>query len=311
MFHAIQAWLARLLQPVKVWLFRAFYRFSNARVGRTHASGGPTTNLQIPVPGTSIKARLYSNALGANKPLIVFFHGGGWVIGDLETHDPFCQALCAATGCSVIAVDYRLAPEHTFPAALDDCLAAIGWAADHVTELGANNSRLLLAGDSAGGNLATCACLEVDPACREKIVGQVLIYPATDHYSAGFASYVEKATGQTLTTAIIRWFWDSYLGDLPAQAPAAQRAFPMRSTKTASLPPTLLVTAENDPLRDEGKAYAIKLQEQGVAVSYHHFANAEHGFACSEGPHADFHGFIQQLNAWLAGLEYHIEESQT
>ncbi len=300
MMNALRAWLSRLFQVIKVLAFRAYYRFSNAWAWRGHTSAGPFTDLQIPAGDTTIRARLYNNALGGQKPLIVYIHGGGWVIGDLETHHPFCRVLSATSGCSVIALDYRLAPEHPFPAAQDDCLAATRWIAQHAAELGTSNKRLVIAGDSAGGNLATCTCLEIDSASREKIAGQVLIYPAVDHYSAGFDSYVERATGQVLTTGVMQWFWDTYLGGLPAQAPEVQRAFPLHASALTSLPPTLLVTAEKDPLRDEGRAYAEKLQLAGVPVSCHHVANAAHGFACSEGPQADFRGFMHQLTTWLA-----------
>jgi acetyl esterase len=303
MKHTLRAWLFGLWQVIKVRAFRVYYRISNALAWRGHAQHGPSSDLHIPVGGADIGARLYGNALGATKPLIVYIHGGGWVIGDLETHHPFCQALSAATGCSVIALDYRLAPEHTFPAAQDDCLAAIRWIAQHARKLGTSNNHLVIAGDSAGGNLATCACLELDPASREKISGQVLIYPATDHYNAGFGSYLERARGQTLTAGIMHWFWDTYLGGLSDQALDAQRAFPLRSSLLASSPPTLLVTAHKDPLRDEGKAYAAKLELAGVPVSCHHFANAEHGFACSRGPDAEFRSFMHQLNTWLAQLD--------
>jgi acetyl esterase len=303
MIRALTSRLSRLWQAVKVWGFRRYYRFSSAWAWRRHGRHGPFTDLQIPLGATRIKARLYPNALGATKPLIVYMHGGGWVIGDLESHHPFCQALTAATGCTVIALDYRLAPEHRFPAAQDDCLQATRWIGEHARELGPNGGKLLIAGDSAGGNLAACACLEAEPAIRAGIVGQVLIYPVTDYYTAGFASYVEKATGQMLTASLMHWFWDSYLGKLSAQAEAAQRAFPLRSSGLASLPPTLLVTAENDPLRDEGKAYAEQLRQAGVAVTTHHFASAEHGFACSQGPGPDFQAFMTQLTAWLDQLD--------
>ena len=303
MTHTLISWLAGLVQAIKVWITRIYYRASNAWAWRNNTYPGPFTDLEIPVGDTCITGRLYNNALGSARPLIVYIHGGGWVIGDLETHHAFCQNLSQASGCSVLALGYRLAPEHPFPAAPDDCLAATRWIARHVAQLGCNNQRLVIAGDSAGGNLTTCTCLELDPASREKVAGEVLIYPATDHYSAGFRSYVERAKGQALTANITIWFWDTYLGDLSAEAPAAARAFPLRSTKLASLPPTLLVTAEKDPLRDEGKAYAEALQAQGVAVNYAHYASAQHGFACSEGPHADFRRFMKQLTDWLSELD--------
>jgi len=303
MMHTFRRWLAGLWQALKVLGLRRYYRFSSARAWRGHTGSGPFTNLRIPLDSSGVSARLYDNPLGGQKPLIVYFHGGGWVVGDLETHQPFCQVLSQASGCSVIALDYRLAPEHIFPAALDDCLGATRWIAQNTAVLGTNNTRLVIAGDSAGGNLATCTCLEMDWACRERIAGQALIYPATDHYSGGFASYIERATGQVLTTRLMQWFWDTYLGGQSAQAPAVQRAFPLRSSRLASLPPTLLVTAQNDPLRDEGRAYGDKLRLAGVPVSSHHFATAAHGFACSEGPHADFRGFMQHFTTWLAQLD--------
>lgn len=267
-------------------------------------------NLSIPGPAGQIPVRHYRPAGAGPAPLLVFYHGGGWVIGDLASHHPFCEALSEATGCSVIALDYRLAPEHPFPAAQDDCLAATHWIAGHSSRLGPNDGRLVLAGDSAGGNLAVCTCLALDAATRKHILGQVLIYPATDHYSAGFDSYVEKARGQLLTAAVVTWFWDTYLAGLPPDAPAAQRAFPRRSPNTGTLPPTLLVTAENDPLRDEGRAYAGQLGEAGVQVRFHHFDNAAHGFACSEGRSTHVQLFISQLTSWLSGLDKPIEERQ-
>ena len=302
MLHALTAWLARVVQTLRVWGFRKYYRVSNALSWRGQAIPVSHTALDIPLPGSGIRARHYPNQRGGTKPLIVYFHGGGWVIGDLATHHPFCQALSETSGCTIIAIDYRLAPEHPFPAAQDDCVAATRWISGRVRELGPCNGQLVIAGDSAGGNLATCTCLEADDTTRRNIVGELLIYPATDHYSAGFGSYIEKATGQTLTTGIMQWFWDTYLGGRSASDPACQRAFPLRSAGMASLPPTLLVTAENDPLRDEGRAYAEKLRQAGVAVTYQHFAGAEHGFACSHGPSEDHRVFMTLCSDWLEQL---------
>lgn len=300
MLHTIKTWLLKPWQAIKVWGFRKYYLLSNAMGWRGKFSDAPWRGLRIPVTG--LEARLYESGAGGDRPLIVYFHGGGWVIGDLRTHHPFCQALRQASGCSVIAIDYHLAPEHPFPAAQDDALAATRWIAEHMGELGANNARIVIAGDSAGGHLATCTCLEADGNTREKIIGEALIYPAVDHYTAGFGSYIEKATGQTLTTGILQWFWNTYLGDASHDNPGTQRAFPLRSDGLGSLPPTLLVTAENDPLRDEGLAYADKLREAGVPVKYRHFGAAEHGFACSHGPTADFHAFMNEFGDWLNQL---------
>lgn len=292
-----------MLQAIKVWLFRCYYSFISFWAWRRGSRKIAHRPLTISTGSTPLRARLYANEQGATKPLIVYFHGGGWVIGNLANYQPVCQELSNSTGHSVIAIEYRLAPEHPFPAAPDDCLAATRNLATRAGELAPCNGRLVIAGDSAGANLATCTCLDIDGGARESIVGELLIYPATDHYMAGFGSYVEKASSQALTTGLMHWFWDTYLADLPAEAPAAQRAFPQRSGELSSLPPTFLVTAENDPLRDEGKAYAGQLQQAGVPVSYHHFDNADHGFACSEGPTADFRLLMAQITAWLEQLK--------
>ncbi len=303
MLEAIVAWFGALLQTIKVWTLRHYYRFTSAWSWRGQHREIPHCEWQIPTVDRVIPARLYSNEQGAGKPLIIYIHGGGWVIGDLESHHPFCLALSEVTGCSVIALDYRLAPEHPFPAGQDDCLAATRWLCDNAARSTPCNGRLLVAGDSAGGNLAAATCLELTPSQRENIIGQVLIYPVTDHHSAGFGSYAEKAEGQMLTASLMAWFWDTYLGAHAESEPAAQRAFPRRSPGLASLPPTLLITAENDPLRDEGRFFAEQLQQAGVPVTYHHFLGADHGFACSNGPSEDFKLFTGQLADWLARLD--------
>ena len=291
-----------MFQSVKVWGFRKYYTVVSFLAWRGHRREPAYSELTLTSGPTPLRARLYPNERGAGKPLIVYLHGGGWVIGDLKNYQPFCQELSHITGHSVVALEYRLAPEHPFPAAPDDCLAATRELAARANELAPCNGRLVIAGDSAGGNLATSTCLEIDGDARNSIVGELLIYPATDHYTAGFGSYVEKATGHRLTAGLMHWFWDTCLADLPATSPEAQRAFPLRSTALASLPPTLLVTAEDDPLRDEGLAYAEKLREAGVAVNYHHFDRAEHGFACTGGPGPDFNLLMAQINSWLAQL---------
>jgi len=292
----------RIWQAIKVWVLRRYYRFVSAGHWRGHRSSTCGAALDIPGPAGPIHARLYRGARSAEHPLIVFFHGGGWVIGDLDTHDPFCRVLCERTGSTVIAIDYRRAPEHPYPAAADDCLAAVRWVADHVGDFGPTDHELVVAGDSAGGNLAACTCLALDESTRGRVVGEVLIYPAADHYSAGYGSYVEKATGQLLTSKLMFWFWDTYLDKLARQPEQAQRAFPLRSERLGSLPPTFLVTAENDPLRDEGRVCADRLAEAGVPVTYRHFGLAAHGFACSEGPTADFEAMMSDLAAWIGGL---------
>jgi acetyl esterase len=291
-----------MLQTLKVWAFRKYYRFISAGGWRGYHSAIHWGALEMPSPAGPVHGRIYNSTAGADKPVIVYFHGGGWVIGDLDTHHPFCQALSQRCDCTVIAVDYRLAPEYPFPAAPDDCLAAVAWISDHLDDFGPSNGQLVIAGDSAGGNLAVCTCLGLDDATREKIAGAMVIYPVVDHYSAGFPSYVERATGQKLTSNIMHWFWDTYLAGIDPRGPEAARAFPLQAGNLASLPATLLVTAEYDPLRDEGKAFSDRLRETGVNVHYRHFPDAAHGFACSEGPCKDHRALLDDVADWLAGL---------
>ena len=292
-----------MLQPLKVWATRKYYRFISNRGWKGHISETPYIELRIPGLAGSIPARVYAGDTTADKPLIVYFHGGGWVIGDLRTHNAYCHTLRQRSGCSVIAVDYRLAPEHPFPAAAEDGLEATRWIAEHVDQLGPSNGKLIIAGDSAGANLATTTCLELDAVSREKVVGEIVKYPVVDHYSAARPSYTQRARGQALTRNLMIWFWDTYLGDCAADNPVAKRAMPLHAENLATLPPTFLITAEYDPLRDEGIAFAQKLQQAGVALRYRHFDTAAHGFACSEGPNDTFMAFMDDLVDWLQQLD--------
>jgi len=226
-----------------------------------------------------IAARLYrpqgvpaSTAL----PGLVFFHGGGWVIGDLETHDVLCRQLTAGAGISVVNVDYRLAPEHKFPAALDDAWAATKWVAAHAAELGIDAGRLAVGGDSAGGNLAAVVALLARDAGAPPVALQVLIYPVCD-VGAESKSYADFADGFMLTRDSMRWFIDHYLS---AKRDAADwRVSPLRAPSLAGLAPALVVTAGFDPLRDEGDAYARKLRDAGVRVDHLGYGGMIHGFA--------------------------------
>ena len=284
---------------LKTRVYRALYRFQNWRAWRAPSlrreSQGHILLGERPIP-----AQLYRGSAAAERALLVYFHGGGWVIGDLQTHHAYCRALSAASGASLIAVDYRRAPEHCFPAAQDDCLAATRAIAARQEEFGASSGGLILAGDSAGGHLALCTALAAEPALRARLQALVLTYPVVDHYSASYPSYRECATGQGLTLALMRWFWDSYLGDSDPGAETTRRAFPIRSEALGELPPTLLCTAGRDPLRDEGMALVEALREAGAATDYEHYPDAEHGFACSMGPGADYRHWLQRCAGWIA-----------
>jgi len=217
-------------------------------------------------PGVSDSRRL---------PVLVYFHGGGWVIGDLETHDVLCRQLTAEAGVSVIAVDYRLAPEHKFPAAADDAWAATRWIATHAAELGVDADRLAVGGDSAGGNLAAVVALLAREAGGPRIALQILLYPVTDLVSES-QSYADLADGYMLTRDSMRWFRAQYLAK--EQDAADWRVSPLRAPSLAGLPPALVVTAGYDPLRDEGEAYARRLREAGVSVDAVSFGGMIHGF---------------------------------
>jgi acetyl esterase len=211
----------------------------------------------------------------APLPTLVFFHGGGWVIGDLDTHDVLCRQLTAEAGVSVVAVDYRLAPEHKFPASLDDAWAATRWVVSHAPDLGVDPRRLAVGGDSAGGNLAAVVALLARDAGGPALALQVLLYPVTD-VAAESRSYEEFADGFMLTRDSMRWFTAHYLRK--KEEAADWRVSPLRAPSLAGLPPALVVTAGFDPLRDEGEAYAVRLREAGVRVDYACYGGMLHGF---------------------------------
>ena len=229
----------------------------------------------IPGPASDIPIRVYTPKGGSTLPVLVFFHGGGWVICDLDTHDGVCRALANAAGCIVVAVDYRLAPEHKFPAAADDAFAATEWVAEHAVEIGGDPSRVAVGGDSAGGNLAAVVAQMANDRGGPKLAFQLMVYPVTD-YNFDTASYRENAEGYMLTTDAMKWFWTHYLPD--AKAGLDPRASPLRADDLSGLPPALVITAEFDPLRDEGEAYAARLADAGVAAKSTRYDGMIHGF---------------------------------
>jgi acetyl esterase len=208
------------------------------------------------------------------SPCLVFFHGGGWVIGDLDSHDVVCRKLACEGELIVISVDYRLAPEHKFPAAVEDAITATKWIAANARQLGIDHSRLSVGGDSAGGNLAAVVAISARAGNGPHIAGQLLIYPATD-FARKHPSHSEPETSILLTHSVIGWFMNHYLGDADIND---WRASPARATTLIGLPPAHVLTAGADPLRDEGDEYAGRLKEAGVAVTYRHFPGQFHGF---------------------------------
>jgi acetyl esterase len=236
---------------------------------------GKIEDRTIPGPAGTIPVRVYTPTGAGPFPLLVYFHGGGWVIGDLDTHDGVCRQLAHGAGCVVMSVDYRLAPEHKYPAGPDDCYAAVAWAAKHGGQIGADPSRIAIGGDSAGGNLTCVTALRARDAGGPHLVFQLPVYPATDR-SLEQPSYRENATGYLLETDAMHWFWGHYL-DASAD-PADPYISPLRAKDFRGLPPALVITAEFDPLRDEGEAYAQRLKDAGVPTTLHRYDGMIHGF---------------------------------
>lgn len=229
----------------------------------------------IPGPAAEIPIRVYAPAAGAALPILVYFHGSGFVVCNLDTHDGVCRSLVNGAGCIVVSVDYRLAPEYPFPAAVDDCYAATAWAAAHAAELGGDPAHVAVGGDSAGGNLATVVARLARDQHGPSLVYQLLIYPVADQPGLT-PSYEQNANGYDLTRDSMIWFWNHYLPDRATWTDP--RAAPLRATDLRHLPPALLLTAEYDVLRDEGELYAQRLQEAGVPVQLIRYEGMIHGF---------------------------------
>jgi acetyl esterase len=233
-------------------------------------------DIRIPGPAGPIPARVYASQAGAAvRPTVAYFHGGGWVQGDLETHHGLCARLARHADAVVVAIDYRLAPEHKFPAAVEDCFAAYRWLRSHGGDIGADTTRVAVAGDSAGGNLSAVVSQLAASAGVPVPTCQVLIYPAVD-FSLETESHRELADGHVIPRDRIAWYSEQYLSGEADKADL--RASPLRAPKVAGQPPTLIVTAGFDPLCDEGRAYAEKLRDAGVDVVYREYPGQIHAF---------------------------------
>lgn len=229
----------------------------------------------------------------------MFFHGSGFVLCSLDTHDGMCRNLCAGAACVVVSVDYRLAPEHKFPAGIEDCLHAVRWAAAHASELGADPTRVAVAGDSAGGNMAAVAALRLRDEGGPVLCAQLLLYPVTDYHTPGTPSYEENAEGYGLSRDTMKWFWEHYLSD-PAQG---RTRMPRRSApviwpacrRRSSSPPN------TTPLRDEGELYAQKLRAGGVRTALSRYDGVNHGFMFWVGVVDKAGVAMKETCAWLRG----------
>ncbi|CAN7653886.1 alpha/beta hydrolase [Variovorax sp. LjRoot290] len=257
---------------------RKFYRERRAVTQPEPGEVEEVRELSAPGPHGAIPLRLYrplGSTAGASVPVLVYYHGGGWTIGDLDTHDTLCRELANLSGCAVIAVDYRMGPEHRFPAAVDDVLAATYWVRKEADSLGVDANRLAVGGDSAGGNLAAVVAIAARDAGDLPIAFQLLIYPATDMRCV-HPSHTSNGQGYVLTSDTIKYFHDHYITD--PQHDLDWRASPLLHTDLSRLPPALVLTAGYDPLRDEGLDYARALTAAGNRAVYVCFERQIHGF---------------------------------
>lgn len=254
---------------------REFYRALGAAVDLQGVPIGKVEDISIPGPGGEIPLRLYTPvAAGGGSPALVFFHGGGWVIGDLDTHDALCRTLANESGARVIAVHYRLAPEHPYPAALEDCYAAVKWVEANASKLDIDANRIAVGGDSAGGHLAATVSLLAKSEKGPHIAFQLLIYPVTD-VPGRSGSYKSFAEGYFLELPTMEWFFKAYAAGQDENDPLL---VPLKAPSFAGLPQAYVVTAGYDVLRDEGRAYADALKAAGVETEYVNYEGMIHGF---------------------------------
>jgi acetyl esterase len=246
----------------------------NAAVLPSAIEVASVTDREIPGPQGPVRVRVYRPAGDAPKRVVVYYHGGGWVLGSLETHDGTCRRLADGADAVVVSVDYRMGPEDRFPAAVDDAYAALTWVAANATELGGDAGRLAVAGDSAGGNLAAVVC-QLARSGGPEIRFQLLVYPVTDHEFTS-PSMEENAEGYYLTRDAMRWFYDHYLTD-PSEGDDP-RVSPIRNPDLTGLPPAFVLTAQYDPLRDQGIAYADAMRAAGNDVDMTLYDTLFHGF---------------------------------
>lgn len=250
-------------------------RLARLRTGLPVEPVAKVEDRTIPGPAGPLPVRVYTPDGPGPHPVVVYYHGGGWVIGNLDTHDGSSRGICNASRCIIVSVDYRLAPEAKFPAAAEDSYAAAKWVVEHTVEIGGEAGRVAVAGESAGGNLAAAVCLMAKDRGGPPFAFQLLVYPVME-YGGDTPSSRENAEGYFLTKASMDWYWGHYL-----KAPkdgSHPYASPLKAKDLSGLPPALVITAEYDPLRDEGEAYASRLKEAGVGTICTRYGGMMHGF---------------------------------
>lgn len=268
-----------------------------ARFRERHAPPSDCDVRAVDVAG--LQSRLYfPHGATEPPPLLVFFHGGGFVAGSVDTHDGLARELCTGAKFAVLSIGYRLAPENRFPAAVNDGTAALQWAFGHADRLGCDASRIMIGGDSAGANIAAVTAIKArDEGAGRRLSGQILIYPVTDHYSGGHGSYTAYASRHGLTRDSMIWYWDQYAGNkAEADNPLLS---PLRAPSLGHLPPACVVTAECDPLHDEGELYARRLRDAGVDTLFVDCAGMNHGFMRFAGIVDGVRPVIAQITYWM------------
>lgn len=276
----------------------------NARTALRELMVVRVRDLSINSHGRRLPLRLYTPAGPGPFPVLMFFHGGGWVTGDLDTHDGFCRHMCEWAGCTVVAVDYARPPEHVFPAAVEDCCAATDWVVEQRASLELDTSRIAVAGGGSGGGLAAVICQWASEQGKPQIMFQLLLYPLLDCLAQN-PSHMDFAEGYGLTAEMLEWYIEHYVPSGTSRADP--RLSPLRSKKLHGLPSALIITSEFDVLRDEGRAYATRLKEAGVPVQHKEYPGMLHGFInypaayddakqallfCAQTLHAQFRGEV-------------------
>ena len=261
---------------------------------------GSVQDLHVPGTCCDIPVRVYTPMEAGSHPVLVFFHGSGFVMLDLDSHDDICRRLCTGADCVVVSVDYRLAPEHQFPAGPDDCLDATRWVAINADLLGVDPTRIALAGDSAGACLAAVTALRMRDEGGPSLSGQLLFYPVTDYPSTPTKSYLEFGSGFGLTHIGMQWFWNHYLEDLSLAG--HQHVSPLRANTLAGMPSTYVLTAEYDILRDEGEAFVHRLRQAGIPAESRCCSAMNHGFLKYAGVMAEVDAALAQACDWLKNV---------
>ena len=290
---SVLAFLASLEGPHLADMSAADMRETYLKLGAAFDEPADPSVRTVDFTGAGIPLRGYFPGKAEAGPVIVYMHGGGWVIGDLETHDRLCRQLCNESGVAIVAVDYRLAPEHVFPACVEDAFAATQWIAANAAELRIDPKRLAVGGDSAGGNLSAVVSLMARDAEGPALRLQLLIYPAVD-FRMNSPSFASRGDVLPLTKQAVQWFGDHYLGKNPGDRVDDWRASPIRAASLAGLPPAHVITGGYDVLCDEGQAYADALEKAGVPVERAHFPGMIHGFITMG-------RFVQAANTAIAG----------